>query len=91
MPDHSMPEEIRDRLTHIEEIAEDRPGEALEELEAVTTDLPDVLADRQEDAHARLRNEDFPGAAQVLTESALILQWAATLSLAVRECTRRRR
>jgi len=35
-----MPDEIRTRLTHIEEIAEDRPGEALDELQAVTADLP---------------------------------------------------
>jgi hypothetical protein len=29
------------------------------------------------EAHARLRNEDFPGAAQVLAESALVLQRTA--------------
>lgn len=56
-------DDLRDRLAHIEDIAENRPGEALEELEAVTADLPDVLADRQADARALLRNGEFPGAA----------------------------
>ena len=86
-----MGDEIRDRLAHIEEIAEDRPGEALDELQAVTADLPEVLADRLDRAHARLRNEDFPGAAHALTESALVLQRTATLALALREHIRRRR
>lgn len=86
-----MGDEIRDRLTRIEEIAEDRPGDALDELQAVTADLPEVLADRLDRAHARLRNEDFPGAAQALTESALVLQRTATLALALREHIRRRR
>lgn len=86
-----MPDEIRDRLTRIERIAADRPGEALDELQSVTADLPDVLTDSQERAHARLRNEDLPGAAQALTESAQLLQRTATLALALREHIRRRR
>lgn len=86
-----MLDEIRARLTHIEEIAEDRPGEALDELQSVTADLPDLLAERLDRAHARLRNEDFPGAAQILTESALVLQRTATVALALREHIRRRR
>ena len=86
-----MPDEIRARLTHIEELTEARPGDALDELQAVTADLPEVLADRLDRAHARLRNEDFPGAAQVLAESALVLQRTAILSLTLREHIRRRR
>jgi len=86
-----MPDEIRVRLTHIEEIAENRPGDALDELQAVIADLPEALADRLDRAHARLRNEDFPGAAQALAESALVLQRTATLTLALREHIRRRR
>lgn len=86
-----MPDEIRARLTQIGELAEDRPGEALDELQAVIADLPEVLADRLDQAHARLHNEDFPGAAQALAESALLLQRTAIFALALREHIRRRR
>lgn len=86
-----MPEEIQERLAYIEDIAEDRPGEALDELQEVTGNLNDALADHQDRAHALVRNEDLAGGAQALTESALILQRTATLALEVREQVRRRR
>lgn len=84
-------EEIRERLGHVEDIAEGRPGEALDELQAITADLDEGLAESHGRAHALVRNEDLAGAAQALGESAQVLQRTATLSLTVREEVRRRR
>jgi hypothetical protein len=86
-----MIEEMHDRLAHIETIAEDRPGEALDELQAVIADLTEALADRQAKAHALCRNDDLAGAARHLNESALLLHRTATLALVIREEVRRRR
>lgn len=86
-----MSEDLHERLRYIEDVAEDHPGEALDELQEVTGDLNDELADQQEQAHALIRNEDLAGAAQELSESALVLQRTASLALEVREQVRRRR
>lgn len=85
------PEALADRLDRIEAIAEDRPGEALDELEAVIAELDAAVTEPLDRAHALVRNEDFPGAARALGESATLLGRTATLALTVREQVRRRR
>lgn len=86
-----MSHDLGERLTEIEANVEERPGAALDDLLEVIADLDRALKDSHERAHALIYNEDLAGGAQVLTESALILQRTARLSLALREEIRRRR
>jgi len=51
-----MSEAIQKRLTDFENIVEERPGEALDELQEVIADLNEALTDHQESAHALIRN-----------------------------------
>lgn len=82
---------LQDHLDRIETRAADRPGEALDDLEAVVASLDNVLVERNEQAQAFVKNEDLAGAAHVLGENAMVLQQTAILALELREQIRRRR
>ena len=84
-------EETRDRLREIEDRAEAEPGEALEELESVIRSLDEMLEYRHGQAAALLRNEDFVGAAHLLGQNAMLLQWASNLTTTLRTQTHRLR
>lgn len=84
-------EEVRERLDRIEETIDRRPGDAQAELEDVTPEIGETVAERQADARRLLANEDFVGAAHVLAENGLVLQRTANLTLELREQVRRRR
>lgn len=82
---------LQDRLHDIETRTADRPGEALDDLEAVLASLDEALVDRHEHAQALIQNEDLAGAAHILGENALTLQRTALIALELREQIRRRR
>jgi predicted nucleic acid-binding Zn-ribbon protein len=84
-------EEIRERLDRIEETIGERPGDAQAELEALTPEIGELIAERQTNARRSMADEDFVGAAHVLTENASLLQRTANLVLELREQVRRRR
>lgn len=84
-------DETMERLDRVEERAAATPGAAQDDLESIITDLGETISDRQERAHTLLQNEDFLGAAQLLSENAFALQRTAVVTLELREQIRRRR
>lgn len=84
-------DELRARLEEIEARIEDRPGEALDELTALVGEMDAAIGEEIVRSERLLGNEDFPGAAGALGESAVVLQRTATVALALREAIRRRR
>lgn len=84
-------ETLENRLDAIEDRIDDRPGEAQDDLAALLAELDGTINQELGVADGLLRNEDFPGAARTLSESATLLQRIATDVLALREAVRRRR
>ncbi len=84
-------EAINDRITYIEEIATGRPGEAADELQTLISELDEPVRDSCEQASALLRNEDYPGCAMKLGETAIRFQRLSTIALVLRDEIRRRR
>lgn len=84
-------ERIKERVEYIENIAEDRPGEALDELQALVRELDDHVAESCETAFALIRNEDLPGGSTILGDTGVIFQRLATVALVIRDEIRHRR
>lgn len=84
-------EGINDRLAAIEQIANDRPGEAVDELQDLLGELDEPISNANDHARALLRNEDYPGCALLLNETGVLFQRLSTLALVLRDEIRRRR
>lgn len=82
---------LAERLEGIERRVATEPGAAQDDLEDLAKQLSPSVAPELDAAAALLQNEDFPGAAHILLEQALLIQRTASVALEVREQVRRRR